>query len=70
MSDSAVSAKSTASQNGTSDPEQAKQNVQHKNYRGFVAGVFSGIGKLSGEHVNFTSRSREALIPFSRPSVR
>ncbi len=23
--------------------------VQHKNYKGFVAGVFSGIAKLSGK---------------------
>ena len=28
---------------------QPAQNVQHKNYKGFVAGVFSGISKLSGK---------------------
>ena len=26
-----------------------EEDVKHKNYKGFVAGVFSGIGKLSGE---------------------
>ena len=26
--------------------------VQHKNYKGFVAGVFSGIAKLSGKPIN------------------
>lgn len=29
---------------------QSARNVSHKNYKGFVAGVFSGIAKLSGEH--------------------
>lgn len=28
--------------------EQNKPGKTHKNYRGFVAGVFSGIAKLSG----------------------
>ena len=28
---------------------QPAQSVQHKNYKGFVAGVFSGISKLSGK---------------------
>lgn len=27
---------------------QPARNAQHKNYKGFVAGVFSGISKLSG----------------------
>ena len=26
--------------------------VQHKNYKGFVAGVFSGIAKLSGKTID------------------
>ena len=28
---------------------QPARSVQHKNYKGFVAGVFSGIAKLSGK---------------------
>lgn len=28
---------------------QPARSAQHKNYKGFVAGVFSGISKLSGE---------------------
>ncbi|KAJ4305652.1 hypothetical protein N0V90_001183 [Kalmusia sp. IMI 367209] len=31
-------------------PEQSKPGKAHKNYRGFVAGVFSGIAKLSVGH--------------------
>ena len=27
---------------------QPARSIQHKNYKGFVAGVFSGITKLSG----------------------
>lgn len=33
---------------------QPAQAAQHKNYKGFVAGVFSGIGKLSGNAVPFS----------------
>ena len=28
---------------------QPGRSIKHKNYKGFVAGVFSGIAKLSGE---------------------
>jgi len=28
---------------------QPARAAQHKNYKGFVAGVFSGIGKLTGK---------------------
>ena len=28
---------------------QPARSAQHKNYKGFVAGVFSGIAKLSGQ---------------------
>lgn len=38
-------------QNGSNEAigqGQPAQAAQHKNYKGFVAGVFSGIGKLSG----------------------
>ena len=28
---------------------QPARSAQHKNYKGFVAGVFSGISKLSGK---------------------
>lgn len=34
---------------GAIGQEQPARNVGHKNYKGFVAGVFSGIAKLSGE---------------------
>lgn len=27
---------------------QPARSVQHKNYKGFVAGIFSGVSKLSG----------------------
>ena len=27
---------------------QPARAIQHKNYKGFVAGVFSGVSKLSG----------------------
>ena len=29
---------------------QPARSAQHKNYKGFVAGVFSGISKLSGKN--------------------
>ena len=32
---------------------QPARAVQHKNYKGFVAGVFSGVGKLSGKLLAF-----------------
>ncbi len=37
--------------NGTLAPEQHVRTArnQNKNYKGFVAGVFSGIAKLSGK---------------------
>ena len=31
---------------------QPAQSIQHKNYKGFVAGVFSGIAKLSGRNLH------------------
>ncbi|MCJ1255203.1 hypothetical protein MMC24_003019 [Lignoscripta atroalba] len=31
-------------------PAQPTQNITHKNYKGFVAGIFSGIAKLSVGH--------------------
>ena len=39
------------SQNATNEAigqGQPARSAQHKNYKGFVAGVFSGISKLSG----------------------
>lgn len=35
-------------QDGALDGKQPSQIAIHKNYKGFVAGVFSGIAKLSG----------------------
>lgn len=32
-------------------PERSRPEKSPKNYRGFVAGVFSGIAKLSGAHL-------------------
>jgi hypothetical protein len=29
---------------------QAEKQEAHKNYKGFVAGVFSGVSKLSGKY--------------------
>ena len=37
---------------------QPARSVQHKNYKGFVAGVFSGIAKLSGKSdIHFPPRT-------------
>ena len=50
---------------------QPAQNVQHKNYKGFVAGVFSGISKLSGKMDPSFLREKTLLILLdSRASVR
>ena len=41
------------SQNATNEAigqGQPARSAQHKNYKGFVAGVFSGISKLSGTY--------------------
>lgn len=32
--------------------------AQHKNYKGFVAGVFSGIAKLSGKTIDLFVREK------------
>ncbi len=39
---------------------QPARSAQHKNYKGFVAGVFSGISKLSGTTNSKTRRGRDA----------
>ena len=47
------------------------QNVQHKNYKGFVAGVFSGISKLSGKiDLRFLGEKTLLILSCSRASVR
>lgn len=33
---------------------QPERVTKHKNYKGFVAGIFSGIAKLSGRHMSFS----------------
>lgn len=35
--------------NGALGQAEPAKSAQNKNYKGFVAGVFSGIAKLSGE---------------------
>jgi len=40
------------------------------NYKGFVAGVFSGIAKLSGESARLVPKEDTSLTPPSRPSLR
>lgn len=37
---------------------QPARSAQHKNYKGFVAGVFSGISKLSGR-INYVQGYEE-----------
>ena len=39
---------------------QPARSAQHKNYKGFVAGVFSGISKLSGTTNSKIRRGRDA----------
>lgn len=46
------------------------QNGQHKNYKGFVAGVFSGISKLSGKiNPRFLGEETLLILFCSRASV-
>lgn len=62
---------------------QPARSAAHKNYKGFVAGVFSGISKLSGgslddskaedqlihaQSVILSTRSRFAYRPHQNPS--
>ena len=41
---------------------QPARSAQHKNYKGFVAGVFSGISKLSGTVEPGSFAEKEMLI--------
>ena len=50
--------------------EQDEQAASPSNYKGFVAGVFSGIGKLSGEPNCSLLRRATTKKPHSRSSVR
>ena len=45
---SIVNPDSNNANNETIGQGQPTRSAQHKNYKGFVAGVFSGISKLSG----------------------
>lgn len=42
---------------------QPARSVQHKNYRGFVAGIFSGLAKLSGAQPGPTMILISLLVP-------
>ena len=46
---SIVNPDSNSATNGSIGQGQPARRVQHKNYKGFVAGVFSGFSKLSGK---------------------
>ena len=52
---------------------QPARSVQHKNYKGFVAGVFSGVAKLTGKlHVlggNFGLNCTDRLPQSATPSI-
>jgi len=48
--------------NETLGQGQPAGSVQHKNYKGFVAGVFSGISKLSGRIFVHSANRRIVLI--------
>lgn len=50
---------------------QPARSAQHKNYKGFVAGVFSGISKLSGKiSPMFLEEETLLIMSFSWASVR
>jgi len=46
-----VNPDSTNGSNEALGQGQPARSAQHKNYKGFVAGVFSGISKLSGTKI-------------------
>ena len=50
--------------------KQAIASQGSQNYRGFVAGVFSGIAKLSGMYFFHGQCLGSRLISHSRPPVR
>ena len=71
MSTSILSPNNDSATDEIVQPRQPAQNVQHKNYKGFVAGVFSGISKLSGKSDPRILREKTLLIlSNSRASVR
>jgi hypothetical protein len=48
----------TTGGHGTGDMvQQDEQKASPSNYKGFVAGVFSGIGKLAGEFIGIQMHS-------------
>ena len=61
---------STDGSNGALNRGQPVQEVQHKNYKGFVAGVFSGVAKLSGTNVLSQYKEEAANLGCSRPPFR
>lgn len=52
---------------GQAQPARA---VAHKNYKGFVAGVFSGISKLSGRYTGTPHGRARAKWKYSRSPLR
>lgn len=74
MSSSAQSAFGNPdSQNGSNEAigqGQPARAAQHKNYKGFVAGVFSGIGKLTGKPIRLCMQKILLIAINSWPSVR
>lgn len=60
------------SQHGSSEdsgPESPPKVALNSNYRGFVAGIFSGIAKLSGQLHSLPNVPNARLTPCSWPSV-
>ena len=60
MSSTPQSALANPDTNGSNEALGQGQpaRVQHKNYKGFVAGVFSGIAKLSGKTIDHFVREQ------------
>ena len=50
--ESAVASPDTQDRSNEALDQGQPARVQHKNYKGFVAGVFSGIAKLSGKTID------------------
>ena len=44
--------------------QKPNEASQHKNYKGFVAGVFSGIAKLSGMYLLYKARKLRLTLNF------
>ena len=53
--------------NGALNQGQPARGGQHKNYKGFVAGIFSGVAKLSGTNSHSDTRNQISNFRNSRP---